>query len=117
MEIIPLANPPEPFYKLRVSLDGVDYTLSLEFNQRDGWYLGLSDELEDVIMSPHKLVVDCDFLDGLVDARRPPGMLMLRDMSGAGAEAGYTDLDARCKLVYLPLEELTELEAEVDDGA
>lgn len=108
MEFIPLANPPVPFYRLRTSLDGVDYILRLEWSQRDGWYLGISDELDEPITSPHRLVVGADLLDGVVDERRPPGMLMLLDMSGTGTEAGYLDLDERCLLAYYPLAEVEE---------
>jgi hypothetical protein len=109
MEMIPLANPPEPLYQLRTALDGVDYILRLEYNMRDGWYLGISDELGEPITSPHRLVVGFDLLDGVVDERRPPGMLMLLDMSDSGTEAGYEDLDARCLLTYYPLAEVEEI--------
>ena len=90
-----------PFWSQRVTLDGREYLLRGEWNQRAGfWYLGVSDAEEDPIVAPRKAVADWDLLKGVTDSRRPPGALVCVDFSGAGADPGFRDFTGRVALVY-----------------
>lgn len=106
MDFLPVLETPKPFYEFIVDLDGSDYLIRLEWNQRSGWYLGLSDAEASPIFSPRKLVVDTNLLRTITDDRRPLGMLKLLDMSDQHLECGYEDLGQRCLLVYIPLAEV-----------
>lgn len=110
MEFISLPSPPVPSYTQRVPLDGADYLIEIRWNQRDGWYIGLSDAAGDRIASPRKMVNQWDLLAGVVDERKPPGKLVLFDSTGELDDPGYEDLDQRHFLCYITL-------AEVDAGA
>lgn len=115
MDFIQLPSPPVPFYSQRVTLDGADYTLSFEWNMRDGWYMGMSDANDEVIFAPRKMVVNWNFLRNVTDDRKPPGALVLMDQTtdedGRATRPGYLDLDQRCVLFYLTASEAAELEA------
>jgi hypothetical protein len=114
MDFIPLPETPRPFFTFRKDLDGADYFFKVEWNQRSGWYLGLSDAEGEVIFSPKKLAVNWNLLRTVTDDRRPPGMLKLLDLSEQNLECGYNDLGQRCVLVYVPLAELEELLSEAE---
>lgn len=106
MLAFPLPSPAVPFYTVRMTMDGADFIGRFEWNQRNGWYFGLSDAEEVVIFSPKKLVANRDLLLYCTDERRPPGVLALWDSTGLGQDPGYEDLDQRHKLVYYTEAEL-----------
>lgn len=89
-------------------LDGRAYLLRGGWNQRESkWYLTVLDpETNETIHGPRKLVADWDLLRTCVDARRPPGMLIALDVSGAGVDPGFDDLGTRVILTYTPADEL-----------
>lgn len=91
-----------PFSSRRVTLDGAEFILRLEWNMRGGWYIGLSDQAESVIFAPRKLVPNWDLLRYVTDSRRPRGQLYCLDMSGAGARPEYDSLGSTHQLVYIP---------------
>lgn len=95
----------------RTALDGTDYTLTFTWSQRDGhWHLDLADAEGGAIRSGMSLVPMVPLLRGLVDARRPPGELIVVDTSGASdADPGFSDLGApgaRFVLAYVTASEL-----------
>lgn len=102
-----------PFTKQRVTLDGKDYVLRLQWNSRSGWYLGLADQDDSPIFQPRKLVVRWDMLQAhRHDERCPPGGLFAVDLDGAGRPE-YGDLatslspaDGRVVLFYAEESEL-----------
>lgn len=98
------------FWRQRVSLDGREYTLEGDWNQRDGkWYLSVRDPSDDsLIHGPRKIVANWNLLRTCVDVRRPPGVLLAQDMSGAGLDPGFDDLgqNLRVELTYTPEAEL-----------
>ncbi len=91
-QIIPIQKQ-IPSLVQRRTLDGAKYVLHVQWNMRSGWYLGLSDSDDNPIFSPRKLVTGVDMLVTVRwDARCPPGVLMLSDMTLIGREPGYLDL-------------------------
>ena len=103
-------SPPIPFLDVSVVLDDVTYTLSFHWNSRDdGWYMTVLDESGQVIiLGAVRLVADWPLYRNVV-TRKPPGLLMVRDTSGAGSDPGLSDLGGRCVLVYLTDAEAAEL--------
>lgn len=99
-----------PFWTQRVTLEGRDFYLRAEWNQRDSrWYLGMSDAKEVVIYQPRKVVADWDLLRVIVDRRRPPGFLFARDMTGQGLPPGLDDFGTRVLLLYYTRAEMLAL--------
>jgi hypothetical protein len=96
----------EARYKQLVSIDGVDYTLQFDWNQREGkWYLRvlINDE---ILVSGVKIVVNYSLLDKFKDTRMPSGILMALDSIGEDDDPGLTDLGNRVKLTYITSDEL-----------
>jgi hypothetical protein len=98
-----------PLYQQVTTLDGADYLLTFRYNARDfSWYLDLADQDGAAIVSGIHLVEGWDLLRRCVDPRRPPGLLMANDVTGAGGEAGPNDLGTRVELLYFTAAEVAE---------
>lgn len=104
---IRIPDPTRPFFSQRVTLDGTDYVLRLEWNMRHGWEWSLYDANEDPIALGRKLVVAWPLLLGLTDERTPPGNLIVYDTTGKNDYPGLNDLGARHRLIYLTAAETT----------
>lgn len=110
MDFFRAPKPAVPFFSQRVVLDGVEYILDIEWNQRKGWFFSLADAAtEEPLITGKRMVVDWPLLYGCTDERKPPGVLMLIDASGQSRSAGYDDLDERCLIAYIPYDEAVEL--------
>lgn len=101
-----LPSPPVPFYTVKATMDGVDYYLKFEWNQRYGWFMGLADITQSVIFSPRKLVANRNLFKYCTDQRRPRGALVCYDTTGIGKDPTYEDLDERHLLLYYAEAEL-----------
>jgi len=90
-------------FALRVTLDDRDYTLSLEWSQREAkWYLALADQDENPILRGIKVVADYPLLTlAKWDARCPPGQLIANDTSGQGLDPGFADMTGASPRVVL----------------
>jgi hypothetical protein len=99
----------KPSFKFRATFDGVEYVLSLEWNTRGGWYLGLADAAGSDIFAPRKVVPDYDLLSACSDDRRPRGMLIAYDVSGQGRRVGYDSFNTTHKLSYITADEVAAL--------
>lgn len=98
-----------PIYQQLTTLDGQDYNLTFHYNSRDfSWYLDIADLQRVPILTGIRLVVDWDLLRRCVDARRPPGILIANDLSGAGLDPGPDDLGTRVELLYFEAAEVAE---------
>lgn len=84
------------------ALDGVDYVLAFNWSQRAGqWSLSLSDAAGSPVRVGMPLCAGWRLLRGVVDARRPPGELVVVDTTGKGdLDPGFGDLGKRFALVY-----------------
>lgn len=99
---IPLATD-TPLFTQRVTLDGQEYTIRLDWNGREGrWYLDVGDVDEAWIVTGIKLVADWPLLRRCADSRKPPGDLLAVDMSGAGEPPNLPQLGRSVKLIYFP---------------
>jgi hypothetical protein len=106
------SSPDDPFSTQRTTLDGVEYAFRFLWNTREGhWYMTLSDSAESPIASSRKIVVDWDLLRGVIDDRKPPGLIVAIDTSEQGIDPGQTELGERVLLTYFDAEEVAALEA------
>lgn len=81
-----------PFYTQKVTLDGKEYTFRFEWNQRNGWFLGLEDA-DGVIFDPRKIVIGWDLLRPVRwNTRAPQGALLALDRTGELDRIGYSDM-------------------------
>lgn len=96
--------PDTPLYTMRVSMNGVDYTLRFDYSQReDRWYLSLYAIDGSLIRSGVKIVPSVPGVLRLFrhDARTPKGLLMFADPTSTEAEApGFSALGRRVILLY-----------------
>lgn len=87
-------------YSEQVVLDDVTYTLDLRWNRRaERWFLAISDA-DGPIVSGMKVIVDRPLLTHVGSSRKPPGVLMALDTSGAGEDPGIDELGDRVLLMY-----------------
>jgi hypothetical protein len=109
---------PDPFQSLRVRLDGVDYLLSLAYNQReDRIYLSLADDEENPIVSGIKVLANWPLLfRHRYNPAIPPGELMAIDTTTDGSPPGLGELGAglRVQLIYFEAATLAQIKAGVD---
>lgn len=106
-------------YTQTTTLDGRAYVLHLLHNPRlDRWGLDVMDQGSDPIAMGRRVVCEYDLLKGVVDSRRPRGLLIARDYSAPDFSArilstdpGLNDLGNRVKLIYYEVAEIAEFEA------
>lgn len=97
-------------YVQRTTLDGVEYVLRFDWNDREGrWYMTLADRDGEPIANGVKVVCGWPLLRRSADARAPAGMLMAVDQSGQGLDPGLSELGGRVPLVYFDAAELAAL--------
>lgn len=102
--VIPQGN---PHFTIRHTLDGREYTLTLEWSERESaWYLQLADQGDVPIAGATKVVADWPLLLTTNDPRKFPGALIARDTTGQGLDPTLNDLGVRVLLVYVPQDEL-----------
>ena len=92
----------ESHVEQRVTLDGRDYVLRFDWNQRDGhWFLGIYDPNGSAIITGLKLVANWKLLGARTETLRPPGELLVLDLQTPVVDPGFADLGARHVLVYV----------------
>lgn len=93
-----------PLYSQRVTLDGTEYILLFDWNDREArWYLSLFTIDEKPLATGIKVIANWSLLRRYKGNAVPSGVLMAVDMSPMGGEPpGFTELGARVKLVYFP---------------
>lgn len=107
MSLITIPTTNDPFYKQVTALDGVDYTLTFTYDQReDCFYLTIGDATDVDIVRGIKLVCLWPLLLGKVDDRLPQGTLMVISNTTDDSPPGIDDLidGGRCELVYQEVE-------------
>lgn len=101
--IIP-TSPDDPFYTQISEIEGVDYTLTFRYNQReDRWYLTIGDSAGVDIVKGIKLTLGEDLVKYYDRLGLFEGELFLVS-TGAQESPGMGELgiDRRCQLVYNP---------------
>lgn len=94
----------------RTSLAGRDYVLSFDWLERAGqWRMSIADQDGSPIREGIALVTARRLLGGVVDARRPPGELVVVDtLNLYDLDPGFSDLGARFALAYLDPSEVPD---------
>lgn len=88
-------------YTVDVSLEGVTYQLTMQWNYRESaWYLTIADEAGEVLVGGIKLVIDYPLLTLAGHPDKPPGQLYAIDTSKQGLPPGLTELGERVLLLY-----------------
>jgi hypothetical protein len=105
MATLELAIPPTAntagSVRWRVRLEGSDYVLTAQWNQREAlWTLDLADVDSVAIVSGLVLVPLWPLLALVTDARRPPGELMIWQPDGNMEPPTLAGLGAASKLIY-----------------
>jgi hypothetical protein len=92
-----------PSYTLRVTLDGTEYVIRIDYSQRqDRYVLSLYDLLSVPIFLGRKVVCGVPIGRQCVDFRAPPGPLIFCDPKGPTEPApGFSELGRRVGLFYL----------------
>jgi hypothetical protein len=98
-----------PFFSVKAPIDGRDYIIRFEWNQRSGWYVALADDKGTTIFGARKAVCDWNLLRTCSSDLRPLGGLYLYDLTGTREDPSYTDLGVRHRLYYLTADEVAAL--------
>jgi len=107
-DFIPCSPQSQASWSQRTALDGVDFTLTFRWSQRDGhWLMDLADAEGVAIRSGLTLATSIPLLRGIVDTRRPAGELIVVDSTGASdLDPGFSDLGSRFVLMYVTAAEM-----------
>lgn len=98
-----------PLFTLRVTLDGQDYTLGFDWNDREGrWYCSISDGSGVLIQGAKKVLANWPLLRAAKTSaqagRVPPGDLIPCDLGNpSGDPPGFAELGGRVRILYFPL--------------
>lgn len=105
MITIPLST--DQLFSQVTTLSGTDYIFTFAWNEReDAWYMDLADQDGVAIQLSRKVTVDFPLITRCKDPRRPLGMLIAVDSSGAGLDPTLEDFGQRVQLVYFEPEEV-----------
>lgn len=90
---------------LRTQLDGRDYVITLQWNQRLArWSMDIADQDGDMIAAGIVLVVDFPLLSLVTDERTPPGTLAVIDLQTPRIDPTLDSLGTRHLVAYYPEE-------------
>lgn len=96
-----------PAFVQQTQLDGQTYNLRVHWNEREGsFYLELGDVDGDPIVASRKLVPDWPLIFRVRDDRRPPGELLMVDLTGSGIPPQLDELGERVVLLYFDQAEM-----------
>lgn len=95
-----------PAYSYVSTLDGTDYRLDYQFNDRmaEGagkWTMSISDAQGNLLIGPQPLVADWPLFNRFKDPRLPLGTLSAFDTSGQTKDPGRFDLGDRVRMLYI----------------
>lgn len=106
MLLLPVQND-TPRYSELVTLDGVAYRLSFEWNDRAAsWFLDIGTAAGVPLVTNVRLVVGWPLLSRYRVEGLPPGLLECIDTLGTDTDPAYQDLGGRVVLAYTPTAEL-----------
>lgn len=108
---IPCKPSGDAHWTQRTALDGRDFLLTFDWNQRDGgWRLSIADVDGAQILTGRRLSVGVSLLVGVVDPRAPTGVLFVADTQhpadGLALDPDFTGLGDRWALAYVPRAEV-----------
>lgn len=99
-----IASSANPHVRQAVQLDGRTYLFTISWNGRRGlWSMTISDSADAPIVAGAFLAEGSTPLAGCVDARRPPGEIVIVTSSGVGLDAFA---EGEAKIVYVAPGEL-----------
>lgn len=95
------------YFGFSTELEGVTYSFSWRWNDRDGaWYLEIGDGSGVVLITGIKVVVDKFLLGGSNLEGLPSGDFIAIDTTGRELDAGFEDLGRRVQVHYFTRDEL-----------
>lgn len=102
--IVPVALD-TPLFNERVTLDGQEYLLEFDWNDRLGrWFLSIATGSGDWLARGLRLIANWPLTRKVIDHRKPPGILMAIDFSSnSGEPPTLSELGRRVQLVYYPV--------------
>jgi hypothetical protein len=105
---IPCTPAGNSYWSQRTTIAGRNYQLTFLWSQRAGaWSLSIADQDGSPILSGITLVAGYP-LTSTLDARLPPGLLVVDDTLGLfDVDPGFSDLGDRFRLVYFSPDEIT----------
>jgi hypothetical protein len=113
VQLIPTPDGTTPFSTQTTTLDGVPYILVFRYSTReDRWYLQLQTIDGTPIYGGVKLVPNWALFSQCVDARRPPGQMMVISNSKSDlSPPGLNEIapGGRCGLYYVPVADVRAL--------
>lgn len=89
-------------YSVGTVLDGDDFIFNVHWNARDAaWYMDILNPDEDVLYAGVKIVLGAFLGFRSIHEDMPDGVFYAIDTSQSNVDAGYDDLGARIKVLFL----------------
>lgn len=108
IQTLPLI-PSEPSYRVSTTLGSTQYLLDVHWNERAAaWFMDILASDETPLRNGIKIVLGALLGGRSVAPGFPDGVLVARDKSGAGVDAGLDDLGDRVVVLFIPYEEPAE---------
>lgn len=86
----------------RTELDGHEYVLTFDWNERSSaWFFSIDDTDETPILSGKKITVGTDLLGGVVGSARPPGQIVCLEVSAQLIDPTLNSLGDTHELLYV----------------
>ena len=103
--------PVDSDFRQTVTLDARQFVLDVSWSHRsESWYVSVyalaSGQTLVPIVEGQRLSIGWPVLAGCVGTDRPPGELLLIDLTGSGTDATREDLGTRTKLYYYDADEM-----------
>jgi hypothetical protein len=97
-----------PHHRLHSELDGVTYTLDLDWNQTDGhWYMTVGDKDGQPLAAGVRVVVGWPLASRALAG--PAGVLIAVDTSGQELDPSAAELGGRVQLLYVEAADVAAL--------
>ena len=97
----------DPRYSIEVELDGTNFVLEFEWNDRAAsWFLDVRDEARVLLLAGVRVVVGFPLIARYRDPKLPKGDLSAVDTSGLDLDPALEDLGDRVLLIYTPFDEI-----------
>lgn len=107
-----VASPPLPSIDVTPTLEGVTYTLHMQWDETSAlWLLRVLDNLgQTVLMGDQAMVAEWPlYASRVLDLRQPPGLFFVRDTANQGENPTLDGLGARWQLWYFSAAEVAAL--------
>ena|ERR1039457_2886039 len=114
MQALPTLTDGSGNYSFHTQLDGTTFQFQFYWNDRQGaWFFNLLDAASNPLIMGRKIVLNLGMIGRFQIPGQPLGELIVLNISGINDPPGLTELGGRLQLVYLSVDDLAILSANI----